>query len=54
MVPQIGLERSGIAAPVKDPANGVIITRLAKPMPVSMSRQHAQRVANGASKMTVS
>jgi hypothetical protein len=35
----IVLERSGIAAHIKDPANGVIITQLAKLMPVSMRRQ---------------
>jgi hypothetical protein len=29
------LERSGIAAHTKDPANGIIITQLSKLMPVS-------------------
>jgi len=33
------LERSGIAAHVKDPANRSIITQLAKPMPVSIRRR---------------
>jgi hypothetical protein len=32
------MERSGIAAHTKDPANGRIITRIAKLMPVSMAR----------------
>jgi hypothetical protein len=29
------MERSGIAAHIKDPANGIIITQLSKLMPVS-------------------
>jgi hypothetical protein len=33
------MERSGIAAHVKDPANGRIITLLSKLMPVSIGRQ---------------
>jgi hypothetical protein len=41
------MERSGIAAHVKDPANGIIITQLAKFMPVSMSRQNAGAAAAG-------
>jgi hypothetical protein len=48
------LERSGIAAHVKDPANGLIITQLSKLMPVSIRRQRAPGSANGAAKMTVS
>jgi hypothetical protein len=48
------LERSGIAAHVKDPANGLIITQLAKLMPVSIRRQRPPDGANGAPKMTVS
>jgi hypothetical protein len=48
------LERSGIAAHVKDPANGNIITQLAKLMPVSIRRQRPPDGANGAPKMTVS
>jgi hypothetical protein len=37
----IVLERSGIAAHIKDPANALIITQLAKLMPISMRRQRA-------------
>jgi hypothetical protein len=37
----IVLERSGIAAHIKDPANTLIITQLAKLMPISMRRQRA-------------
>jgi hypothetical protein len=41
LIPQIVLERSGIAAHIKDPANSVIITQLSKLMPISMRRQWA-------------
>jgi hypothetical protein len=41
------MERSGIAAHIKDPANGLIITQLAKLMPVSMSRKSACAAAAG-------
>jgi hypothetical protein len=34
----IVIERSGIAAHIKDPANGLIITQLSKVMPVSIGR----------------
>jgi hypothetical protein len=34
----IVMERSGIAAHIKDPANGIIITQLSKLMPVSNRR----------------
>ena len=37
----IVMERSGIAAHIKDPANGLIITQLAKFMPVSIRQQRA-------------
>jgi hypothetical protein len=40
------MERSGIAAHIKDPANGRIITQLSKLMPVSIRRQ--RRPAAGA------
>jgi hypothetical protein len=43
----IVMERSGIAAHIKDPANGLIITQLAKLMPVSMSRKSACAAAAG-------
>jgi hypothetical protein len=36
----IVIERSGIAAHIKDPANAVIITQLSKLMPVSIQRQN--------------
>jgi hypothetical protein len=39
------MERSGIAAHTKDPANGRIITQLCKLMPVSIRRR---RALNGA------
>ncbi|HEX3913935.1 MAG TPA: hypothetical protein VHW71_10540 [Steroidobacteraceae bacterium] len=52
--PSIVIERSGIAAHIKDPANGRIITRLAKLMPVSIGRRQAPGGGDGASKMTVS
>jgi hypothetical protein len=48
------LERSGIAAHVKDPANALIITQLSKLMPVSIRRQRPPDGANGPRKMTVS
>jgi hypothetical protein len=48
------MERSGIAAHIKDPANARIITQLCKLMPVSISRQRALRGAYEALKMTVS
>jgi hypothetical protein len=41
--PSIVIERSGIAAHVKDPANGVIITQLSKLMFVSIPRQRQSR-----------
>jgi hypothetical protein len=41
LIPSIVLERSGIAAHVKDPANGIIITQLSKLMAVSIRRQRA-------------
>jgi hypothetical protein len=50
----IVMERSGIAAHIKDPANGIIITQLSKLMPVSMRRQRRPDGGNGAPKMTVS
>src|ERR1700722_11503233 len=37
----IVIERSGIAAHIKDPANALIITQLSKLMPVSIGRQRA-------------
>jgi hypothetical protein len=48
LIPSIVLERSGIAAHIKDPANGLIITQLSKLMPVSISREHLLGGANGA------
>src|ERR1700744_218851 len=41
----IVLERSGIAARIKDPANALIITQLSKLMPVSIGRQRASTAA---------
>jgi hypothetical protein len=41
LIPSVVLERSGIAAHVKDPANGLIITQLSKLMAVSIGRQRA-------------
>jgi len=43
----IVIERSGIAAHIKDPANGLIITQLAKLMAVSMCRHNAGVAAAG-------
>jgi hypothetical protein len=37
----IVIERSGIAAHIKDPANALIITQLSKLMPVSIRRRRA-------------
>jgi hypothetical protein len=37
------IERSGIAAHIKDPANGRIITRISKLMPVSVMRHWGVR-----------
>jgi hypothetical protein len=48
------IERSGIAAHIKDPANGFIITQLSKLMPVSIRRWHALHGVYEAFKMTVS
>jgi hypothetical protein len=48
------LKRSGIAAHVKDPANGVIITQLSKLMAVSMRRQRAPGAPAKDPYMTVS
>jgi hypothetical protein len=48
------LERSGIAAHVRDPANGAIITQLSKLMPVSIGDGAPPGGNNGAPKMTVS
>jgi hypothetical protein len=42
------IERSGIAAHIKDPANGIIITQLSKLMPVSMRRQRRAAAARSA------
>ncbi|HEY2463567.1 MAG TPA: hypothetical protein VGI32_05875 [Steroidobacteraceae bacterium] len=39
LIPSIVLERSGIAAQLKDPANTLIITEISKLMPVSIGRQ---------------
>jgi hypothetical protein len=47
LIPSIVLERSGIAAHIKDPANGFIITQLSKLMPVSIRRQEILRGAKG-------
>jgi hypothetical protein len=41
----IVIERSGIAAHIKDPANALIITQLSKLMPVSMRRRRAPAAA---------
>jgi hypothetical protein len=41
LIPSVVLERSGIAAHIKDPANGIIITQLSKLMAVSIGRQRA-------------
>jgi hypothetical protein len=48
------LERSGIAAHVKDPANGVIITQLSKLMAVSIRRRRASGAPPEGPYMTVS
>jgi hypothetical protein len=45
LIPSIVLERSGIAAHIKDPANALIITRLSKLMPVSIRRRRAWAAA---------
>jgi hypothetical protein len=48
LIPSIVLERSGIAAHIKDPANRLIITQLSKLMPVSIWRQHQREAQNEA------
>jgi hypothetical protein len=53
LIPSIVLERSGIAAHVKDPANGVIITQLSELMAVSIRRQRALGALRQGPQMTV-
>jgi len=44
------MERSGIAAHIKDPANGIIITQLSKLMPFSTDDSGRRRRRKGPDK----